>query len=92
MGAPIRTSRAAAAALVTGVSSLACGTLAVVTRFDQFLIGVVVFGVLTFVLGIYGWIAVKRSPAALRGKALAGWGMAIPTGGFALGFLLLPAT
>ncbi len=92
MGAPIRTSLAAAAALLTGMASLACGLLALVTQFDQFLIGVVVFGVLTFVLGIYGWVAVKRSPAAIRGRALAGWGMVIPTGGFALGFLLLPAT
>ncbi len=92
MDAPIRTSRAAAAALVTGVASLACGLLALVTQFDQFLLGVVVLGVLTFVLGIGGWIAVKRSPAALRGKALAGWGMATSVGGFVLGFALLPAT
>jgi uncharacterized membrane protein HdeD (DUF308 family) len=92
MDAAIRTSRAAATALVMGVLSLACGLLAVVTRFDEFLIGVVAFGVLTFVQGIRGWRAVKRSPASLRGKGLAMWGMAIPVGGFALGFLLLPAT
>ncbi|HBI46555.1 MAG TPA: hypothetical protein DDY78_27430 [Planctomycetales bacterium] len=92
MDAPIRTSWAAATALVTGVLSLACGVLAVVTRFDLFLIGVVVFGILTFALGIRGWMAVKRSPAVLRGKALAVWGMLIPVGGFALGFGLLPVT
>jgi hypothetical protein len=92
MDAAIRTSGAAAAALLMGVLSLACGLLAVATRFDLFLIGVVVFGILTFVLGIRGWRAVNRAPAALRGKALAVWGMLIPAGGFALGFLLLPAT
>jgi uncharacterized membrane protein HdeD (DUF308 family) len=92
MGAVIRTSSAAAAAFIMGVLSLLCGVLAVATRFDQFLIGVVVFGILTFVLGIRGWMAVKRSPAALRGKALAFWGMLILIGGFALGFMLLPVT
>jgi len=92
METAIRTSRMAAAALFMGVLSLACGVLAVATRFDLFLIGVVVFGILTFVLGIRGWIAVKRSPATLRGKALAVWGMLIPIGGFALGFGLLPVT
>ena len=46
MGAPIRTSLVAAAAFVTGVASLACGLLALVTQFDQFLLGVVVLGVL----------------------------------------------
>jgi uncharacterized membrane protein HdeD (DUF308 family) len=92
MGASVRTSRAATAAFVMGVLSLLCGVLAVATRFDLFLIGVVVFGILTFVLGIRGWMAVKRSPAALHGKALAVWGMLIPVGGFALGFLLLPVT
>jgi uncharacterized membrane protein HdeD (DUF308 family) len=92
MDAAIRTSSAAATAFLMGALSLICGIFAVVTRFDLFLIGVVVFGILTFVLGIRGWIAVRRSPAALRGKALAFWGMLIPIGGFALGFMLLPVT
>jgi hypothetical protein len=88
----MRTSRTVAAAFLSALLSLACGVLAVVSESDGFLVGVALFAVLALVLGVLGWVRVGRAPDRLRGKALAGWGIGLPTGGVALGFLLLPAT
>jgi hypothetical protein len=82
----------AVAAFLAGLSSVACGLLTLASGSDLFLLGVVLFGALALGLEISSRIEIKRSPSTLRGKALAGWGMGLPAGGFALGFLVLPAT
>lgn len=92
MGMATRTSGKTLAALAAGLLSLACGLFALGSGSDLFLVAVVILGDLAFLLGIRGRIEIGRSEGRLRGKALAGWAMGIPTGGFALGFLLLPAT
>jgi hypothetical protein len=92
MGTPTRTSRKAVAAFVAGLSAVACGLLALLTTSDLFLAGVAASCVLAVLLGWRAWVEVGRSPGTLTGKALAGWGMAVPVAGLVLGFLLLPAT
>ena len=93
MGTARRTYRTATLALVLGMASVACGALALIAESGLFLIGAVLFWLLAVVLGIWSWIAIGRAGGNLRGRALAGWGMAVPTvGGFVLGFGLLPVT
>jgi len=91
MGTPSRTSRKAVAAFVSGLLSVACGLLAVLSEHDLFLGGIVLFVVAALLLGWRGIVEVGRAPATLTGKGLAAWGMALPPAGLALGFLLLPA-
>ena len=92
MSPTVRTSGKAVSTLFAGLLSVACGILAVASRYDFFLVGVVVFWLLAFVLGVWSWIEIKRSSGGLRGKGLAGWGMGAPVAGFALGFFLMPVT
>jgi hypothetical protein len=92
MGAASRTSGQAAAALLAGLLSVACGVLALASESDLFLLGVVLCWLLALVLGVWSWVAIGRASGRLRGKTLAGWGMGAPLVGFGLGFLLLPAT
>jgi hypothetical protein len=86
-----RTSRIAATAFLSALLSVASGVLAVAIESDAFLLGVVFFAVLAVVLGICGLIQISRVPEPPRGKGLACWGIGLPAGGVALGFLLLPA-
>src|SRR5687768_4824835 len=80
-----------AAACLAGLLSVACGLLALASRSDLFLVGVVLFSVLALVLGAWRWLEIKRASGGLRGQAFVAWGIGIPAGGLALGFLLLPA-
>jgi hypothetical protein len=90
MSAQPQTSAKARAAFVLGLLSLGSGFLALVSETDFFLLGL--FGCpLAILLGVRGWREVGRSSGRLTGKALAGWGIGLPVGGFCLGFLLLPA-
>jgi hypothetical protein len=92
MSVRTRTSGKAVAAFLAGISSVACGVFALASASDLFLVGIPLFMLLALVLGWRAWIEVGRSAGALSGKALAGWGTAIPVVGVGLGFLLLPAT
>ncbi len=92
MSIPPRTSVKAVGALLAGVVSVGCGLLALASASDLFLVGIPFFMLLALVLGWRAWVEVARSGGAVSGKALAGWGMAIPFVGVGLGFLLLPAT
>ncbi len=92
MGTAPITSVKAVLALVLGLLSLACGILVFVSGTDLFLLGVAGFWLAALVLGIRSLLQIKRAPDRLRGKALAGWGIGVSSGGIALGFLLLPAT
>lgn len=87
-----RTSTTAVLALIAGVASLCCGILVLASKSDSYLIGIVLSGALALVLGVYSRIKIWRSNGRLRGKGFATWGMGMPLGGFALGFLLLPGT
>ncbi len=90
MGTTTRTSGKAMAAFYAGLLSAACGLLALASRSDLFLLGVVLSAALAFALGVRSWVEIHRAAGALEGKSLAGWGMGIPAGGFALAFLVLP--
>jgi len=92
MATAIPTSGKAVAAFLAGLLSVACGLLALSSRSDLFLAGVPLFWLLALVLGILSRGEIRRAAGRLDGKSLAGWGMGIPTVGFTLGFLLLPAT
>lgn len=86
------TSGKAVAAFLAGVTSVVCGVLTLATRSDWFLVGIILFWLLAIVLGVRSRAEIRRADDQLNGKTLAGWGMGVPAVGFALGFLLLPAT
>jgi hypothetical protein len=86
MGTAIRTSAKAVAVFLAGLLSLACGLLALASS-DLFLTGVALLMVLALALAVLSW---KES--GLRGATLAGLGMTLSAGGFALVFLRLSAT
>ncbi len=90
MKTAIRTSGKAVVAMVTGILAVVSGMLANSSRSDLFLLGIPLFWGLAVVFGVVARIDIKRAAGTLAGKRLAAWGMGIPTGGFALGFLLLP--
>ena len=72
--------------------SLACGVLALFGSEDRLLAGVPLFWLLALILGIGALADIKRAAGGLGGSGLAGGGMGVPVAGFAIGFLLLPAT
>jgi lysylphosphatidylglycerol synthetase-like protein (DUF2156 family) len=92
MPASTRTSGKAVLTLVFGLSSLVCGFLALVAENDLLLVAVVLFAIAAVVLGVLSRLEIKRASGSLRGKALVGWGIGTPVGGFGLAFLILPMT
>jgi hypothetical protein len=85
-----RTSRKATAAFVLGLVSLGAGLLAIVSRTDLFLLGLL-GGPLAIVFGVLGLREARRSSGLLTGQALAKWGIGLPIGGLCLGLVFLPA-
>lgn len=79
-------------ASLLGVTTFACGFLAIAGRSDLLLLGVASCGVFALVLGIVALRDVRRNPAALGGAPLAAWGIGLPVAGIGLGFILLPMT
>jgi hypothetical protein len=91
MNPPSQTSGMALAAFTCCLFSLASAVLAIVSRFDLFLIGIPIGLLLSVLCGILGLRDIAKSAGALRGKSLAKWGIALPFAGMGLGFCLLPA-
>lgn len=83
-------SRKAVAALVVGLLALVSGLFAVSSRFDLSLVGIPFFWGLSLLLGTLSLVDINRAKGTLSGRRFATWGMGIPTGGFVLGFLVLP--
>jgi hypothetical protein len=92
MDGATRTSGKAVAAFLAAELSVVCGVMVLVSTSDLFLLGIVLFAVLAFLLGVWSWVEILRASHPLGGKGLAGLGMTIPLVGLILGFLLLPAT
>lgn len=86
------TSNKAAATFLAGLLAVACGVLALTSRSDLFLAGILLFWLLAILLGVRTRGEIRRADGRLEGSALALGGMCLPAVGFVLGFLLLPAT
>jgi len=91
MSRPPQASNKASAAFILGLLSLGSGFLAIWSGTDFILLGLL-GGPLAIIFGILGLQDVGRSSGRLTGKALAGWGIGLPIGGFCLGLVLIPAT